>query len=125
MLGPNLARRSYALLTTFRRNGQPVGTPVWFVTAGDDRVYFMTGPETGKAKRIRNNPRVQVAPSNPRGQAQGAAVDAHARELQGAEAETARQALARKYGIQWTVLGLLSRFRGWHKQTFYEVSEAS
>ena len=122
MLASALGRRDYVLLTTLRKNGQAVPTAVWFALAGDDKAYFMTGPETGKARRIRNNPSIQLAPSNPRGQAKGPAVNAMARLLQGAEADAAQVALKKKYGLQWTIFGFVARLRGFGNPVFYEVS---
>jgi PPOX class probable F420-dependent enzyme len=52
--------RKYISLTTFRKNGVKVATPVWFGEDGD-KLYVMTLSKMGKTKRIRNNPRVTVA----------------------------------------------------------------
>jgi len=49
--------QKYISLTTFRKNGTPVATPVWFGEDGD-KLYVMTRSDLGKAKRIRNNPQV-------------------------------------------------------------------
>ena len=48
---------NYARLRTFRRNGQSVPTTIWFAL-GDGKAYLVTGPGTGKAKRMRGTPRV-------------------------------------------------------------------
>jgi hypothetical protein len=56
------ARQRTVLLTTYRRNGTPVGTPVNIAVAAD-RAFVRTWDTTGKLKRIRNNPGVEVAPS--------------------------------------------------------------
>ena len=53
----SLSRRKYCLLTTFRRSGDPVPTPVWFGLAGG-KLYFHSESSVGKMKRIRNEPRV-------------------------------------------------------------------
>lgn len=66
------------LLTTYRRDGMPVGTPVNIVVDGN-RAFVRTYDTAWKLKRIRNNPRVKVAPSTFRGQPTGPAVDARAR----------------------------------------------
>ena len=124
MLASTLARHSFLRLTTFRKTGEAVPTTVWFAVAGDDAAYFFTGPETGKAKRLRNNPNVEIAPSNPRGEPRGPSQKATARMLRGAETETAHRALARKYGIQWKLLELVARWRGW-QHVFYELTAAS
>ena len=51
----------YARLTTYRKSGEPVPIPVWFavVRYADDRLYIFTDARSGKAKRIRNDPRVE------------------------------------------------------------------
>ncbi|MCI0397176.1 MAG: PPOX class F420-dependent oxidoreductase [Chloroflexi bacterium] len=77
-----------ALLTTFRRSGQAVSTPVGTMT-GDGKVYFMTPAKTGKAKRIRNNPQVTLAPCTFKGERLGPTVEGVARRLNGSEAQRA------------------------------------
>jgi uncharacterized protein len=57
----DLGRERYISITTFRRDGTPVATPVWVVAEGG-RLYVWTGAQTGKAKRIRHHPAVTVAP---------------------------------------------------------------
>jgi PPOX class probable F420-dependent enzyme len=118
-LSDSLDNSRYAVLTTYRRNGQPVATPVWFALDGDRAVFF-TGPRTGKAKRIRNNPHVEMAPSTARGKAIGPSVSVTARLLGGAEAAAAARALEAKYGWQWRLWSLYERLRGWQR-VFYAV----
>jgi PPOX class probable F420-dependent enzyme len=103
-LRPALGGHRYALLTTFRRNGQPVATPVWFALA-DDKVYFRTSPRTGKAKRLRYNARVQIAPSTAGGRPLGPEVEGRAPRLGPEESGIARRALEQKYGLQVTTSG--------------------
>jgi PPOX class probable F420-dependent enzyme len=124
MLASALGRGNYVQLTSFRKSGQAVATAVWFATSGD-KGYFFTGRQTGKAKRLRANPTVQLAPANARGKALGPAVGARARPLAGAEAEAARQLLARKYGLQWTLLRWFARLRGWRDDVFFELTEST
>jgi uncharacterized protein len=99
-----LAEGKYVLLTTFKRDGTPVGTPLHIV-ARDGHVYFRTFDPSGKLKRIRNNPDVEVAPSTAKGRALGEGRLARARVLAGAEAEVAAGALAGKYPIlhRWLI----------------------
>jgi uncharacterized protein len=90
--------RKYALLTTFRRDGTPVPTPVWFGVA-DGRLYVRSEAEVWKVKRIRNDPHVRVAPATVRGKPLGPTTEATARVLPSAEEERAEAALAANYGL--------------------------
>ena len=94
----SLRRKRYIVLTTFRKNGEAVGTTVWFAER-DGRLYVYTGANAGKAKRIRNNPRVTVAPSTMMGKLKGAAIEGRARIVPQAEETAASRALTRKYWI--------------------------
>ncbi|KAB1982844.1 PPOX class F420-dependent oxidoreductase [Streptomyces triticiradicis] len=61
-----IADSKHVLLTTFRKDGRPVPTPVGGVVH-DGTVYALTDPTTGKVKRIRNNPRVAISPCSMNG----------------------------------------------------------
>src|SRR6187402_3319136 len=87
------ARQRTVLLTTFRRDGTPVGTPVSIAVEGD-RAFFRTYDRAWKAKRLRRNPDVTIAPSTVRGKPTGPAIHARARLLNGDEAQHAARALA-------------------------------
>lgn len=93
-----LANAKTILLTTYRRDGTPVGTPVHVVAKGDV-AYIRTFDPSGKLKRMRNNPDVDVAPSTVRGRPTGESRPARARVLAGAEADEVARALARKHRI--------------------------
>lgn len=88
-------RQKTVLLTTFKRDGTEVGTPVSIVVDGD-RAYVRSYAKAFKTLRIRNNPEVRVAPSTARGRVTGTAFRAHARRLGGAEDARARHLLGRK-----------------------------
>src|SRR5271170_8174322 len=88
--------QKYISLTTFRKNGAGVPTPVWFGEDGD-RLYVMTRSDMGKTKRIRNNPQVRVAPCTIRGKVTGAEFAATVRILPTEEQAHARAAINRKY----------------------------
>jgi PPOX class probable F420-dependent enzyme len=90
--------QKYISLGTFRKNGEKVATPVWFGEEGD-RLYVMTRSDTGKVKRIRNNPQVTVAPCTIRGKETGAEFSALARLLPPEEHAHARQTVNRKYWL--------------------------
>lgn len=91
------------LLTTYKREGAQVQTPVSIAFEGC-RAYFRTWHKTGKAKRLANNPEVTVAPSTFRGAPTGPAVRARARLLGGDEARRAARALAHRHRILQAVL---------------------
>jgi PPOX class probable F420-dependent enzyme len=100
-----------ALLTTWRRNGQPVSTAV-NVAVEDDRLYVRSWDTAGKIKRIRNRPEVTLAPATMRGRPTGPAVPMRARLLTGAESEHAGRLIDRKHPV-------FQRFlvRGGHRLT--------
>jgi PPOX class probable F420-dependent enzyme len=114
--------RSWAvLLTTFKRDGTPVGTPVNLAVDGD-HAYFRSYNKAGKAKRIHNRPEVDIAPSTIRGKPTGGALQAKARLLSGDEEAHARKVIAKRHPVfQRFVIPLghkVSRYRTMH----YEVS---
>ena len=80
------------LLTSFRRNGKGVGTPVGTV-ASNGKLYFMTTAESWKVKRLAHDPHVTVAPSTYKGEALGPAIEGTARRLYAEERERARDLL--------------------------------
>jgi len=88
--------QKYVSLTTFRKTGAGVATPVWFGEE-DGKLYVMTRSDMGKTKRIRNNPQVRVAPCTIRGRVTGAEFAATARILPPEEHARARQPINRKY----------------------------
>ena len=90
-----LSATKYMLLTTFRRDGRAVATPV-HVVAEADRVFFRTWDVSGKAKRLRHTPTVEVAPCNSRGRSPGPAVRARAVLLNGEASEQAARVLAKQ-----------------------------
>ena len=93
-----LAGHKYISLATYRKNGQPVYTPVWFAER-DGKLYVMTRDDSWKYKRIRNNPRVRVAPSTMRGRITGPEIEARARILPREDFPSARGLLERKYWL--------------------------
>jgi PPOX class probable F420-dependent enzyme len=84
------------LLTSFRRDGTPVGTPVSLAVDGD-RGYVRSPGNAWKVKRIARNPDVELAPCTARGRVTGPAIRAVARPLEGDEARRAAQALRRRH----------------------------
>lgn len=91
-----LVHQQTVLLTSYRRTGTPVGTPVNIAVDGD-RAFVRTFTKSGKFKRIRNNPLVEVAPSTLRGRPTAPGIRARVRLLSGAESTNAARAIARKH----------------------------
>jgi PPOX class probable F420-dependent enzyme len=106
----------YVALTTYRRDGRPVTTPVWMVPL-EGKIYVFTAEGTGKAKRVRATGRVRFAPCNMNGrvilgewrEGSGRVVDDEALR------DRALAALQRKYGWQLSVALLVYRLRGLYR----------
>ena len=112
MAVPDLARERYLSLATFRRTGAEVRTPTWFALV-DDRLWIVTGGDSGKVKRLRNNPRVRVAPSDVRGIVHGPWREGSARIADDpGEIAHAHAMMRAKYGWQVTLLDVISRVSG-------------
>src|SRR5438477_576376 len=108
---PDLRRQRNILLTTYRRDGSPVGTAV-NVAVNDHHAYIRTWASSGKAKRIARNPKVTVAPCTGRGTQTGPAATATARLLQGDEEGAAAKLIDSKYPIlQGVLVHLAHRIR--------------
>ena len=94
----DIARSRYVSLTTFRRDGSPVATPVWHVVNGDE-LLIISDAAAGKVKRIRNSGRVIVTVCDFRGRTTPGAANAEgtARLLDETATAAGRTLLARKY----------------------------
>ena len=88
----------YLNLETYRKNGRAVRTPVWFVES-DGTIYIRTSDDTGKYKRIRNNPSVQIAPCDMRGKVKSEWVKGEARIVSEEEKLEVFKMLEKKYGM--------------------------
>jgi PPOX class probable F420-dependent enzyme len=99
-----LYNAEYVNLTTFRKNGTPVATPVWGAPH-NGTIYVETSAEFGKVKRIKYTPRVTLTPCTFRGQATGRTIEGKARIVTDvSEIYIAKGALHRKYGIKRQVI---------------------
>jgi len=88
----------YISLTTFRKSGIGVRTPVWFAEQ-NGKLYVMTSSKLGKYKRIRNNPAVKIAPCTMRGKITGPEFSATARIMRAEEFAAARKRINAKYWL--------------------------
>jgi PPOX class probable F420-dependent enzyme len=118
-----LVGHQYMNLTTFRRDGRAVVTPVWFADIGGALVV-MTGAEAGKVKRIRANSHVLLAPSDRAGKPLGAEFTARARVLSPSEQASADAALTRKYGMMKRMFDLMGRLRGAGSRAYLAIEPA-
>jgi uncharacterized protein len=111
------------LLTTYKRDGTPVGTAVNIAVQGD-RAYFRTWDTAWKLRRIRNNPEVEFAASAARGRPTAPAIGARARVLEGEGSARAGRLLARKYpALHGLLVPLVHRLRG-NKTMHVELTPA-
>jgi len=105
-----LGAEKYVLLTTFRRDGRAVPTPLWVVPDGAGLAVW-TPAGTGKVKRIRNNGRVTVSACDSRGNVRGGTIEARAQLGDAADLRRTREALKRKYGMVGRLALLGSKLR--------------
>jgi len=122
-----LSAATYVALTTFRKDGTSVATPVW-VSSDGDHLYVWTEAASGKAKRLRNDPRVLIAPSDGRGTPQGAEVGGTAALSEApADLDRVRRLHQRKYSWQFwafdTFARLFRRRSGGHVVLEISLSE--
>jgi len=102
--------QKYISLTTFRKNGLGVPTPIWFAEAGG-KLYVKTRGDSGKCKRLRNNSSVKVAPCTVRGKVTGPEFSGTARFLPVEDWPRAQRVVSQKY---W-----LARLPIWSKKNVY------
>jgi PPOX class probable F420-dependent enzyme len=107
-----LPHSTYVSLTTFRRSGAPVATPVWAAPDGDALIVW-TRADSGKVKRLRHTPRVTVAPCDVRGRVEGPTVDGAAEFVARDAWPAALAALRRTYGFRFTLGHHTARL--WHR----------
>jgi PPOX class probable F420-dependent enzyme len=117
------SKKKYLNLETFRKSGESMCMPVWFVQDGDI-LYVRTMANSGKVKRIRNNSRVNIAPCKMDGTTCGTWVPANAREISEAEvSKKANRFLDRKYGLMRKMFSLGSAMQG-RQDTVLEIKLA-
>jgi len=107
-----LADATYINLETFRKNGEGVKTPLWQTTEGAV-MYAWTQADSGKVKRIRNNPNVRLCESDARGNPKSEWISARA-EIRDSTEEEAKQRkrMATKYGLLFQAFRLMAALRG-------------
>lgn len=113
-----LGRKNTVLLTTFRKDGRGVRTPVWVVHR-DGKLYVRTGADAAKVKRIRRDPRVEVTPATITGSPMGPPLPGTARILE--DGEWIDEALSRKYRLQKVAVDFLLRRLGKTERAWLEI----
>ncbi|MEU6059295.1 PPOX class F420-dependent oxidoreductase [Streptomyces sp. NPDC047097] len=105
MTPETLRHGRYLSLTTFRKDGTGVATPVWYAVDGDD-ILVWTNSDSWKVKRLRRDQRVIVAPCDLRGNVADDAPRAEgtARLLETDELKRVRRLLSRKYSWQFWLI---------------------
>ncbi len=111
----NLVKEKYISLTTFRKTGEAVVTPVWFAES-KGTIYAETGVSAGKIKRIRHTQRVTLAACTMSGKVTGSEIEGRARVLsEPQEINAAQAAMSKKYGltrsIYYFILNTISTIR--------------
>jgi uncharacterized protein len=106
-----LSDEKYVAVTTFRKTGAGVSTPTWIAPLYDGRVGFWTSSASGKYKRLHNNPKITVQPSDARGRvkASSSAVEGTAELVTaGADFDAVQSKIRAKYGVMVPLTRLLN-----------------
>ncbi len=111
--------QKYLNLETFKRDGRGVKTPVWFVVRETGAFYVYTAADSWKVKRIRNNPRVRIAPCDMRGNVTGEWQAATAQIVSGDEERVANRLLDQKYFLK-KLFNLLAKLHR-HTRTMLKI----
>ena len=103
-----MADHRFVSLTTFRRAGTPVATPVWIARDGDALVVT-TIAHSGKVRRLLRDPRVELRPCTRRGAVPDGAPVVRAVASMEAPSDRAVAVLREKYGVEYRIIMTLER----------------
>ena len=103
--------QKYVNLETYKKDGTPVRTPVWFMI-DSDIVYVVTREKTGKVKRLKNNQNIKIVPCSFKGKPESEWIKGIAQKVTGEEAEKAIKLRKKKYGFSARLTGLFSSQKG-------------
>ena len=103
--------QKYVNLETYKKDGTPVRTPVWFMIDGDI-VYVVTREKTGKVKRLKNNQNIKIVPCSFKGKPESEWIKGIAQKVTGEEAEKAIKLRKKKYGMSAILIGLFTSQKG-------------
>jgi len=105
------SEQKYINLETYKRDGTPIRTPVWFVI-DKDLIYVITRDSTGKVKRLKNNQNVRIVPCSFKGEIKNEWVNGKAQKIIGSEADRAIKLRKKKYGFAVRLSGLFTSKKG-------------
>ncbi len=106
----DLSKFKYIAIETFRKNGAGVRTPIWFIIYRG-LIYFRTDVNSGKVKRIRNNPHVRIAPCDIRGNLKGNWFDGKVKFADSTESSITYSMIDKKYGFITTLIRIFNKIR--------------
>ena len=103
--------QKYINLETYKKDGTPIRTPVWFVI-NNELLYVITRDSTGKVKRLRNNHDVRIVSCSFKGEPKNEWVKAKAENITGDDADKAIKLRKKKYGMSARLIGLFTSQKG-------------
>ena len=103
--------QKYLNLETYKKDGTPIRTPVWFVIY-KDLIYVITRDSTGKVKRLKNNQNIRIVPCSFTGESKSEWINGIAQKITGEEVEKAIKLRKKKYGFSARIAGLFSSQKG-------------
>ena len=103
--------QKYINLETYKKDGTPVRTPVWFVI-DNDLIYVITRDSTGKVKRLRNNQDVRIVLCSFKGEQKSEWIKGKAENITGDEANKIIKLRKKKYGMFARLSGIFTSQKG-------------
>ena len=108
----DITDEKYVALTTYKQDGSTKTLPVWIADFGGGQIGFTTSSSSYKVKRIENDSRVILQPSDMKGEVKDGTepVTGSAQVVTGAEFEPYKSVVKKKYGVQYSVMNALGKF---------------
>jgi len=103
--------QKYINLETYKKDGTPIRTPVWFVI-DNDLIYIITRVSTGKVKRLKNNQDVRIVPCSFKGEPKNEWIKGKAEKIAGEEADRVIKLRKKKYGMFTRLTGIFTSQKG-------------
>ena len=103
--------QKYINLETYKKDGTPIRTPVWFVI-DKNLIYVITRDSTGKVKRLGNNQNVRIVPCSFKGEPKNEWVKGAAEKIRGEEADKVIKLRKKKYGMFARLIGIFTSKKG-------------